>query len=57
MKYLLIIGLLASGLFAHGGSSEHLHIFSTMHIESFILVLAGLIATYFVYEKVSKRGS
>ena len=57
MKYLLIIGLLASGLFAHGGGSEHLHLFSTMHIESFILVLAGLIATYFVYEKVSKRGS
>ncbi len=57
MKYLLIIGLLFSGLFAHGGSSEHMHIFGTMHLESFILALAGLIVTFFIYEKVSKRDS
>ncbi len=57
MKYLVVMGLLFSGLFAHGGASEHLHVFSTMHIESFILLLAGLIITYFIYEKVSKRDS
>ena len=57
MRYFLIIGLLFSGLMAHGGSSEHLHVFSTMHIEGFILFLAGIISTYFIYEKVSKRDS
>ena len=57
MKYLIIMGLLLNTLFAHGGTTEHLHFFSTMHVESFILVLAGLIATYFVYEKVFKRDS
>ena len=57
MIYLLFIGLLFSGLFAHGGSSEHLHVFSTMHLEGFILFLAGIISTYFIYEKVSKRDS
>ncbi len=57
MRYLLVVGLFFSGLLAHSGSSEHLHVFSTMHLESFIFILAGLIATYFVYEKVSKRDS
>ena len=55
MRYLIIIGFLVSSLFAHEGSSEHIHIFSTMHLESFILFLAGIISTYFVYEKIFKR--
>ncbi len=57
MKYLLIIGLLFSGLFAHGGSGEHIHFFGSLHLESFIIFLAGIITTYFIYEKVSKRDS
>ena len=57
MKYLIIIGLMFSALLAHGGSSEHMHVFSTLHLESFILFLAGLIGTYFLYHKVFKRDS
>ena len=57
MRYFLVIGLLFSGLFAHGGSSEHIHVFSTMHLEGFILFLAGIISTYLIYEKVFKRES
>ena len=57
MRYFLIIGLVFSGLFAHGGTTEHLHVFSTMHLESFILFLAGIISTYFIYEKILKRDS
>ena len=55
MKYLVMIGLLFSGLFAHGGSSEHMHVFSSLHVESFILFLVGILTTYFVYEKLLKR--
>ena len=57
MKYLIIISLMFSTLLAHGGSSEHIHVFSTLHLESFILLLAGLIGSYFIYEKVFKRDS
>jgi len=57
MRHLLIMVLFFSGLLAHGGSGEHLHMFSTMHLESFILLLAGLITSYIVYEKVLKRDS
>ena len=57
MRYLLTIGLLFSGLFAHAGDMQHLHFFSSLHVESFILILGGLIATYFIYEKVLKRDS
>ncbi len=55
MKYLIITGLLFNGLFAHNGSSEHTHLLGTMHLESFILFLAGIITTYFIYEKLFKR--
>ena len=57
MKYLVVMGLLFSGLFAHGGTSQHIHVFSTLHLESFILFLAGIISTFFIYEKVFKRDS
>lgn len=57
MKYLIIISLMFSTLLAHSEGSEHLHFFSTLHLESFILFLAGLIGTYFIYEKVFKRDS
>ncbi len=57
MKYLLIISLLFSGLFAHTGDTQHLHFFSSLHLEGLILFLGGLIATYFIYEKVLKRDS
>ncbi len=57
MRYLLIIGAFYSGLFAHAGSSEHLHIFSSMHLESFALLLTGLITTYFIYKKIVRRDS
>jgi len=57
MKYLLTFGLLFSSLFAHAGETQHLHFFSSLHIESFALILGGLIATYFIYEKVLKRDS
>ncbi len=57
MRYLSIMCLLVSGLFAHGENSEHLHFFSSLHVEGFILFLGGIIATYLIYEKILKRDS
>ncbi len=57
MRYVLIFQIFLSGLFAHGGAEEHLHFFSSLHVEYFVLFVAGLLSTYFVYEKLFKGKS
>ena len=50
MKYLVIIGLLFSGLFAHGTTEVHQHFFSTLHVEDFTLVLIAFIAGFMLFK-------
>ena len=57
MRYILIFQLLLGSLFAHGHNGEHLHFFSSLHVEYFVLFVAGLVGTYFVYEKLFKGKS
>ncbi|MEA3522207.1 MAG: hypothetical protein U9R50_04465 [Campylobacterota bacterium] len=57
MKYVLIMGLFFNELFAHGGSGEHIHFFGSLHVEGFILFLAGFITTYFIYIHATRGDS
>lgn len=54
MKFILISQLFLSGLFAHSGVEEHLHFFSSLHVEYFVLFVAGLVSAFFVYSKLFK---
>ena len=54
MKYILIFQIFLSGLFAHGFAQEHLHFFSSLHVEHFVLFIAGFVSVFFIYEKVFK---
>lgn len=54
MKYILISQIFLGGLFAHGHSQEHLHFFTSLHVEYFVLFLAGLVSAFFIYEKIFK---
>lgn len=57
MKYVLIFQIFLSGLFAHGHTGEHLHIFSSLHVEYFALFVVGLVGAFFIYEKLLKSKS
>ena len=54
MKYISVLALSISGLFAHGTNDTHPHFLSSLHSFDFILFVAGLIGTYFIYDKVFK---
>ena len=47
MKYALIFLTLFTTLFAHGTGEDHLHFFSTLHTETFVLFIVGFIAIIF----------
>jgi len=54
MKYLLIFQLLLSSLFAHSEGEGHLHFFSTLHAENFVLFLVVLVAGFGVFKYIRK---
>lgn len=54
MKYILIFQIFLSGLFAHGFAEKHLHFFTSLHVEYFVLFIAGLVSAFLIYEKVFK---
>lgn len=54
MKYILILTLSLSMLFAHGTNEVHPHFLNSLHSSDFILFVLGLLATYFAYEKLFK---
>ena len=55
MKYALIFLTLFTTLFAHGTGENHLHFFSTLHTEAFVLLIIGLIAGISLYKYVKKE--
>lgn len=57
MRYLLIFLVLFSSLFAHGGDGEHIHFFSTWHVEDFVILLVSLIIGLSLYRYFSKERS
>jgi hypothetical protein len=54
MRYLAVFVLFFSTLFAHGKEHEHLHFFSSLHVEYFVFFIVGLVGAYFVYERFFK---
>lgn len=54
MKYMVILQLFFATLFAHGKEHEHLHFFSSLHVEYFILFIVGLLGAYLVYNRFFK---
>ena len=55
MKFALISLFLFTTLFAHGTGEGHLHFFSTLHIEYFVLFIVGLIAAVSFFKYFSKE--
>lgn len=49
MKYLLFFQALLTTLSAHGKEHEHLHFFSSLHTEYFVVFIASLICGYLIY--------
>ena len=54
MKFILMFQMFLTGLFAHGFAGEHLHFFSSLHVEYFALFIAGLVSAFFIYTKLFK---
>ncbi len=55
MKYLLSFLFLLTNLFAHGAGENHLHFFSTLHTEYFILFIVGLITAVTLYAYINRE--
>jgi hypothetical protein len=55
MKYILVFQLFLSGLFAHGEVEGHIHFFSTLHVESFVLFLVVLVVGFSIFKYASKE--
>lgn len=54
MKYMVIFQLSLATLFAHGKEHEHLHFFSSLHVEYFLFFIVGLLGVYLVYNRFFK---
>lgn len=54
MKYVLIFQMLLGTLLAHGKEHEHLHLFSSLHMEYFVFFVVWLFGAYLVYDKFFK---
>lgn len=54
MKYMVIFQLFFATLFAHGKEHEHLHFFSSLHVEYFVFFMVGLLGAYLVYNRFFK---
>ena len=57
MKYIFTLMLFVIGLHAHGEVESHIHFFSTLHIEGFVLFLAILIIGFSIFKYASKERS
>jgi|FLOH01.1.fsa_nt_gi hypothetical protein len=55
MKFLLVIQLLLSSAFAHGSSEPHIHFFSFLHVENFVMVIAVLILGFSLFKYFIKE--
>ncbi len=57
MKYIFIFQIFLGALLAHGNEDQHVHFFSSLHTEHFLLFLAGFVSAFFVYIKLFKGDS
>ena len=55
MRYILLVQLFLSALFAHGGSESHVHFFSSWHIEDFTLLLVSIIFVFMLYKYLQQE--
>lgn len=57
LKYILLIQLFISGLFAHSGDGNHLHIFNSWHLGNYVLVLVSVVAGFGLFNYFMKERS
>jgi len=57
MKYILSFLFFLSSLFAHTTGENHPHFFSTMHIESFTVLIVGFIIVAALYKYIKKEAN
>ncbi len=55
MKFISIFLFLFTALFAHTAGDNHLHFFSTLHIEAFTLLMVGFIAAISIYKYINRE--
>jgi len=55
MKFISVSLFLFTALLAHGTGENHLHFFSTLHVESFTLLIIGLIAAVSLYKYINRE--
>ena len=55
MRYFLIFGLLFSSLLAHGANENHLHFFSSWHVEEFVLLIVSLTVGLSIFKYLTKE--
>ena len=54
MKYIVVSQITLAVLFAHGKEAEHMHFFSSLHLEYFAVFAASLAAAFFIYSRFLK---
>ncbi len=55
MKYILVFQLFLSTLFAHDNVDTHIHFFTTLHAEEFVLFTVTFIAGFGLFKYISKE--
>lgn len=55
MRYIVTFLFLLTGLFAHSEGENHLHFFSSLHMESFLLLLSVLAAGLAIFKFFGKE--
>lgn len=54
IRFFTLLSLFVGSLFAHGKAEDHVHFFSSLHVEGFVLFLVTFIlgvATFFYFKK------
>ena len=54
-KHILLVQLFLASLFAHGGFYEHIHFFSFLHSDGFVLFLISVIAGFGIFKYIKKE--
>ena len=57
MKFTFLSLFLFTTLFAHGTGDNHLHFFSTLHTEDFVLFIVGLVAVVSFFKYFNKESN
>ena len=57
MKYLFTFLFFLNSLFAHGAGESHLHFFSSLHTENFVIFIALLLMSLSAYKYLKQENN